>query len=96
MTNNNFIISIRNIIVNYETKSENIIRKDYVTKSLITYSKTIKKNKYEWLKYEKIKELEKKTILESNDNIEINVVKYLNSNNYIILIIISYVKNIKN
>ena len=96
VTNNNFIISIRNIIVNYETKSENIIRKDYVTKSLITYSKTIKKNKYEWLKYEKIKELEKKTILESNDNIEINVVKYLNSNNYIILIIISYVKNIKN
>ena len=42
------------------------------------------------------KRIRKKTILESNDNIEINVAKYLNSNNYIIILIISHLKNIKN
>ena len=43
VNNNNFIISIRNVILNYETKIGNIKRKDYITKILITYAKKIKK-----------------------------------------------------
>ena len=40
ITYNNFIISIRNIFINYENKNINLIRKDFVTKALISYSKT--------------------------------------------------------
>jgi len=45
VTNTNFIISLRNVILNYETKKESIIRKDFVTRALIEYSKPIKKKK---------------------------------------------------
>ena len=77
VNNNNFIISIRNVLLNYETKNESIIRKDYVTKSLILYVKTIKKGKYEWLKYEQIVELEKKIINGENNKVHINVINEL-------------------
>ena len=59
-TNTNFIISLRNVIINYETKKEKIIRKDFVTRALIEYSKKIKNNKFEWLKYDEFKNIEKK------------------------------------
>ena len=36
-TNFNFIIAIRNILLHYETKSENIIRKDFVTKVRLNF-----------------------------------------------------------
>ena len=38
ISNTNFILSIRNIISNYELKKDNVIRKDYVTCTLIEYS----------------------------------------------------------
>lgn len=43
ITNNNFILSIGNVILNYKIEKETIIRQDYVTKTLIEYSKNIKK-----------------------------------------------------
>jgi len=43
ITNSNFIISLRNVIINYKIKKNNIIRNDYVTKSLIECSKGVKK-----------------------------------------------------
>ena len=43
VNNHNFIISLKNIICNYETPKDKIAPHDYVTKSLIYYSKTIKK-----------------------------------------------------
>ena len=60
VTNFNFIISLRNVISNYETLKENITRHDYITKSLIFYCKSIKKNNYNWLTYEEFKNIEKK------------------------------------
>ena len=60
VNNHNFIISLKNAISNYETPKEKITRHDYVTKSLIYCSKTIKKNQYKWLDYQTFKNLEKK------------------------------------
>ena len=76
ITNNN-IISMRNVILNYETKINTIKRKDYITKSLICKAKTLQKNKYKWLSYDDIVELEKKTINEENKDININIVEEL-------------------
>ena len=72
VTNHNFIISLKNVISNYETPKEKITRHDYITKSLVYYSKTIKKNKYKWLDYETFKNIEKKIITEENAGMEIN------------------------
>ena len=72
VTNHNFIISLKNVISNYETPKEKITRHDYITKSLVYYSKTIKKNKYKWLNYETFKNIEKKIITEENAGMEIN------------------------
>jgi hypothetical protein len=76
-TVNNFILSIRNVLINYKSKKDSIIRKDYVTKTLIKYCKNIKKDKYHWLKYEEFKYLEEKLIKENNQNMEIDAVNDL-------------------
>jgi len=76
-SNLNFIISLRNIILNYETKSDKIIRKDYVTKSLIEYTKSLENKDFIWLTYEKFKIIEKKIIEKENKNINADVVKDL-------------------
>ena len=81
VTNHSFITSIRNVIENYEIKKEKIIRHDYVTKSLICYSKSIKKNKYNWLDYDTFKNIEQKIIKEENNKLEVN-----NINNIISII----------
>ena len=49
VTNSNFILSIGNVILNYEIEKEKIIRKDYVTKSLLEIATNTNKNKYEWI-----------------------------------------------
>ena len=49
VTNHNCIISLKKVISNYETPKEKVTLHDYITKSLIYYSKTIKKNQYKWL-----------------------------------------------
>ena len=72
VTNHSFITSIRNVIENYEIKKEKIIRHDYITKSLIYYSKGIKKNQYNWLDYATFKNIEQKIIKDENNNLEIN------------------------
>ena len=74
ITNTNFIISLRNVIINYETKKEKIIRKDFVTRALIEYSKKIKNNKFEWLKYDEFKNIEKKIIKESINSLDDNAI----------------------
>ena len=74
ITLNNFIISIRNIMINYEIKKDSLIRRDFETKSLISYAKTIKKSNYKWLDYSTFENLEKKVITEYNNNSDINVV----------------------
>ena len=43
ITYNNIFIFIKNIFINYEIKYNNLIMKDFVTKALISYSKTLKK-----------------------------------------------------
>ena len=53
-------------------RKEKITRHDYITRSLVYYSKTIKKNKYKWLNYETFKNIEKKIITEENAGMEIN------------------------
>ena len=82
INNHSFIISIRNVIENYEIKKEKIIRHDYVTKSLIQYAKSIKKNRYNWLDYATFKNMEKKIIKDENKNMEsdniINIIKAIN------------------
>lgn len=78
-SNTNFIISIRNIISNYELKKENIIRKVYVTRTLIEYSKTLMNNNFTWLTYNTFKNLEKNLIKNSNKTInddDINEIIY--------------------
>ena len=54
---------MRNVLINYEIKKSNIIRKDYITKKLVNYTKDIKKNQYQWLDYETFKKIEKKLYL---------------------------------
>jgi len=54
---------VRNVLINYEIKKSNIIRKDYITKKLVNYTKDIKKNQYQWLDYETFKKIEKKLYL---------------------------------
>ena len=77
ITNSNFILSIRNVILNYEIIKDNILRKDYVTKTLLEYVKDIKKNDYEWLTYEKFKTLEKEVIKKCNNSLDIDVIEEL-------------------
>ena len=50
---------MRNLLINYEIKKSNIIRKDYITKTLVNYTKDLKKNKYQWFDYETFKKIEK-------------------------------------
>ena len=82
ITNTNFIISLRNVIINYKIKKEKIIRKDFVTRALIEYSKKIKNNKFEWLKYDEFKNIEKKIIKESINSLDVNdIIGLINSLN---------------
>ena len=46
-----------------------------MTKTLVKYTQNIKKNKYEWLKYDKINQMEKDNITEENKHMETNFVK---------------------
>ena len=77
INNHNFIISLRNVIKNYETLRTNIHRHDYVTKALIKYCCKIKLNEYKWLDYETFKKLEKEIITEEKDELKCNVVEEL-------------------
>ena len=75
-TNLNFIIAIRNIILHYETKSENIIRKDFVTKSFIEYCNSIENNDFKWLttETETFKSIEKQIIRKEKSTINADAV----------------------
>ena len=87
ITFNNFIIAIRNIFINYEIKNNSLIRKDFVTKTLIAYSKTLKKNKYTWLDYSSFENLQKKIIAKANNTLEDNEINnIINSINNLNLI----------
>ena len=76
-TVNNFIFSIRNVLINYESKRDQIVRKDYVTKTLLNYSRSIKYNKYRWITYEDFKKMEENVIKNSNKNFNIDAVNEL-------------------
>ena len=76
-TVNNFIFSIRNVLINYESKRDQIIRKDYVTKTLLNYSRSIKYNEYRWITYEDFKKMEENVIKNSNKNLNIDAVNEL-------------------
>ena len=82
ITNYNFITSLKNKIENYQTLKENILRHDYVTKALIYYSKTTKKNEYTRIDYQSFKSIEHKIIMDENANIDIdninNIIKSVN------------------
>ena len=75
-SNINFIISMRNIINNSEIKKNDLIRKDYVTKTLISYANNINNKKYKWLEYNRFIELEKE-IINKNGITESNAVNNL-------------------
>ena len=77
ISNNNFIIALRNIIINYETKKSEIKRKDFICKTLIEYSKNINKNKFNWISYKEFKESEIKVIKKYNNELEIDVINEL-------------------
>ena len=70
-------MSICNVIKNYEIKCNDIIRKDYITQTLIDLSKKTKYNNYKWITYNEFLELEKNVIKLINNDIEINVLKGL-------------------
>ena len=77
ITNTNFILSIRNIINNYETKKDKIIRKDYCTRVLIEYAKKVKYKKYVWLDYDTYKKMEISIIEDNNKNLNVNALDNL-------------------
>ena len=70
-------MSICNVIKNYEIKCNNIIRKDYITQTLIDLAKKTKYNNYKLITYDEFLELEKNVIKLINNDIEINVLKEL-------------------
>ena len=76
ISNINFIISMRNIINNSEIKKNDLIRKDYVTKTLINYANNIKNKKYKWLEYKRFIKLEKE-IINKNGISESNAINNL-------------------
>ena len=76
-TVNNFIFLIRNVLINYESKRDQIIRKDYVTKTLLNYSRSIKYNEYRWITYDNFKKMEENIIKNSNENYNIDGVNEL-------------------
>ena len=59
-SNINFIISISNVINNYEIKKQEKIRKDYITKILIIIANKLKYRKYKWISYDEFLTYEKK------------------------------------
>ena len=67
---------MRNIINNSEIKKNDLIRKDYVTKTLISYANNINNKKYKWLEYNRFIELEKE-IINKNGITESNAVNNL-------------------
>ena len=68
--NSNFIIAMRNIILIYEAKKENIIRKDFVSKTLLEHIKPFKLNKYKRLDYNLFIKLENNIIKKSGYNLD--------------------------
>ena len=72
VSNINFIMSINNVINNYEIKKEEQIRKDYITKSLIIIANQLKYHKYKWISYDEFLTNEKNIINDINNNITIN------------------------
>ena len=73
-------MSICNVIKNYEIKCNDIIRKDYITQTLIDMSKKTKYNNYKCITYDEFLELEKNIIKLINNDIEINVLNELVNN----------------
>ena len=67
---------MRNIINNSEIKKNDLIRKDYVTKTLINYANNIKNKKYKWLEYIRFIKLEKE-IINKNGISESNAINNL-------------------
>ena len=67
---------MRNIINNSEIKKNDLIRKDYVTQTLINYANNKKNKKYKWLEYNRFIELEKE-IINKNGITESNAVNNL-------------------
>ena len=67
---------MRNIINNSEIKENDLIRKDYVTKTLINYANNIKNKKYKWLEYKRFIKLEKE-IINKNGISESNAINNL-------------------
>ena len=58
---NDFINLMKNILTYNEIKKQNIIRKDYIAKTLAKISLELEDNNLEWLKYDQlISELEDK------------------------------------
>lgn len=64
-------------MIYYEIKKDSLIRKDFVTKSLIYYAKTIKKNNYKMIRLFYIWKFGKKVITEYNINSDIIVVNQI-------------------
>ena len=60
--------------MNYELKKESIVRKDYVTKTLLKYVEEIDYNNYKWIEYDSLEKGEFKIIKEANNIIQIKVI----------------------
>ena len=80
------MISIRNILLKNEIKKENVIRKNYIKRTVVEIAKSIKRNEYTWITYDEFKEKENKIINTINNNLDINAVEELISQ----LIILGY------
>lgn len=77
ISNINFIIAIRNIVLNYETKNYKMIRYDFVTKTLIEIAYSIKYDDYNWIYYQKFKSIENENIKKSDEFISNNQINVL-------------------
>ena len=60
--------------MNYELKKESIVRKDYVTKTLLKYVEEIDYNNYKWIEYDSFKKEEFKIIKKTNNNLKVEAI----------------------
>ena len=65
---NDFIFSMKNLIIYNEIKEQNIKRKDYISKAIINISLNTKENNLTWINYAEFKSEIYKIIEKENNN----------------------------
>ena len=73
ITNNDFILAIKNCITGNSIKSKKIKRRDFISRTLIELAYQIQTENFNWINYENFKSTEQKIIMKETNILEANI-----------------------